>query len=54
MGENAVFTLVFGIGRNVRQLRGKVVTGLGNFGQWIDRLSSLYEQKPGCACIPEL
>jgi riboflavin kinase, archaea type len=34
------------------RLRGKVVSGLGNFGQWIDRLSSFYEQKTGMRLYP--
>jgi len=29
-----------------------VVSGLGNFGHWIDRLSSLYEQKTGIRLYP--
>jgi riboflavin kinase, archaea type len=29
-----------------------VVSGLGNFGQWIDRLSSFYEQKTGMRLYP--
>ena len=36
----------------MRQLRGKVVTGLGSFCQWIDRLSGLYEQKTGMRLYP--
>lgn len=31
----------------MRRLRGKVVSGLGNFGQWIERLGCFYEQKTG-------
>ena len=34
------------------RLRGKVVSGLGNFGQWIERLSSYYEQKTGMELYP--
>src|SRR6516165_3890159 len=34
------------------RLRGKVVSGLANFGQWIERLSSLYEQKTGMRFYP--
>ena len=36
----------------MRHLRGKVVSGLGNFGLWIDRLSGLYEQKTGMRLYP--
>lgn len=36
----------------MQRVRGKVVTGLANFGQWIDRLSSLYEQKTGLRLYP--
>jgi riboflavin kinase len=34
------------------QLRGRVVSGQANFGQWIARLSSLYEQKTGVRLYP--
>jgi riboflavin kinase len=34
------------------RLRGKVVSGLASFGQWIDRLSSFYEQKTGMRLYP--
>ena len=34
------------------RLRGKVVSGLGNFGQWIERLTGLYEQKTGMRLYP--
>ena len=34
------------------RLRGKVVSGLGNFGLWIDRLSTFYEQKTGMRLYP--
>jgi riboflavin kinase len=36
----------------VPRLRGKVVSGLGNFGQWIERLTGLYEQKTGMRLYP--
>ena len=36
----------------MRRLRGRVVSGLGNFGHWIDRLSSFYEQKTGMRLYP--
>ena len=34
------------------RLEGKVVSGLANFGQWIDRLSSFYERKTGMKLYP--
>lgn len=34
------------------RLRGKVVTGLTNFGFWIERLSSFYERKTGMRFYP--
>ena len=34
------------------RLRGKVVSGLGNFGQWIERLTDLYERKTGMRLYP--
>jgi len=33
-------------------VRGKVVSGLGDFGQWIERLSTFYEQKTGMRLYP--
>jgi len=36
----------------MQRLEGKVVSGLANFGQWIDRLSSFYEQKTGMKFYP--
>src|SRR5436190_1846325 len=33
-------------------LRGKVVTGRADFGQWIERLSNLYERKTGMRLYP--
>jgi CTP-dependent riboflavin kinase len=36
----------------MRRLQGKVVSGLGNFGQWIERLSGFYEQKTGMRLYP--
>jgi len=34
------------------RLRGKVVSGRADFGQWIERLSSFYEQKTGMRLYP--
>ena len=34
------------------RLRGKVVGGVGNFGQWIERLHRFYEQKTGMRLYP--
>jgi riboflavin kinase, archaea type len=34
------------------RVRGKVVSGLANFGPWIERLSSLYEKKTGMRLFP--
>ena|ERR1051326_1457449 len=34
------------------RVHGKVVTGLGSFGQWIERLNSFYEQKTGMQLYP--
>jgi riboflavin kinase len=36
----------------MRRPRGKVVSGLGNFGQWIERLGRFYEQKTGIRLYP--
>jgi len=36
----------------MHRLRGRVVSGLGNFGHWIERLSSVYEQKTGMRLYP--
>ncbi|HKX00843.1 MAG TPA: DUF120 domain-containing protein [Bryobacteraceae bacterium] len=36
----------------MRRLRGQVVSGLGNFGQWIERLNSFYKQKTGVQLYP--
>jgi riboflavin kinase len=33
-------------------VRGKVFSGRGDFGQWIDRLRSFYEQKTGMRLYP--
>ena len=33
-------------------MRGKVVTGLGDFAFWIERLTSFYEQKTGMRLYP--
>lgn len=33
-------------------LRGKLVSGLGNFGYWIDRLGDHYERKTGMRLYP--
>ena len=38
--------------RNMPPLRGKVVSGRGVFGQWIERLSSFYEKKTGMRLYP--
>ena len=38
--------------RNMNATRGKVVTGSGNFGFWIERLNHLYEQKTGMRLYP--
>lgn len=37
---------------NMRRLRGQVVSGFGNFGQWIERLNSFYKQKTGVQLYP--
>jgi len=34
------------------KLRGRVVSGRGDFGLWIERLSSFYEQKTGMRLYP--
>jgi riboflavin kinase len=36
----------------MRRLRGRVVSGRADFGQWIGRLSSLYEEKTGMRLYP--
>jgi len=36
----------------MRRLEGKVVSGRGDSGQWIERLSSYYEQKTGMRLYP--
>lgn len=36
----------------MRRLRGTVVGGRADFGQWIERLSSYYEQKTGMRLYP--
>jgi riboflavin kinase, archaea type len=36
----------------MRRLRGRVVSGRADFGQWIGRLSSFYEQKTGMRLYP--
>jgi riboflavin kinase, archaea type len=33
-------------------MRGQVVSGKGDFGKWIQRLSSFYEQKTGMRLYP--
>lgn len=33
-------------------LRGKVISGRGDFGHWIERLSRFYEQKTGMRLYP--
>jgi riboflavin kinase len=42
----------FGIRSRMPRLRGKVVSGRADFGQWIERLSSFYEQKTGMRLYP--
>ena len=34
------------------RIRGRVVSGLGNFGFWIERLNSFYERKTGMRLYP--
>ena len=34
------------------RLRGRVVSGFANFGGWIERLSSFYEEKTGMRLYP--
>ena len=34
------------------RLRGRVVSGVGSFGEWIGRLTDLYEQKTGMRLYP--
>ena len=41
-----------GISRSMPSLRGKVVSGRADFGRWIERLNSLYEQKTGMRFYP--
>lgn len=36
----------------MNRIRGKVVTGVANFGFWIERLSSFYEHKTGMRLYP--
>ena len=36
----------------MRTLRGRVVSGMGNFGYWIDRLAHHYERKTGMKLYP--
>ena len=48
MGE----PLLSGIPKNMPRLRGKVVSGRADFGQWIERLSNFYEQKTGMRFYP--
>jgi riboflavin kinase, archaea type len=38
--------------RIMNAIRGKVVTGLGNFGFWIERLNHLFEQETGMCLYP--
>src|SRR5689334_4991529 len=38
--------------QNMLRLRGRVVSGRGDFGQWIERLSHFYEQKTGMRLYP--
>lgn len=41
-----------GILENMPGVRGKVVSGRGDFGFWIERLSSFYEEKTGMRLYP--
>jgi hypothetical protein len=41
-----------GIPKNMPCVRGRVVGGRGDFGQWIELLTSLYEQKTGMRLYP--
>lgn len=34
------------------RFQGTVIAGMGNFGQWIERLSSFYQQKTGMRLYP--
>ena len=34
------------------KLKGKVVSGMGNFGYWIDKLAEHYERKTGMKLFP--
>ncbi|HTR37466.1 MAG TPA: DUF120 domain-containing protein [Bryobacteraceae bacterium] len=36
----------------MRRVRGRVVSGKGDFGQWIERLSAFYEGKTGMRFYP--
>lgn len=36
----------------MHRVRGRVVSGLGNFGRWIERLGNFYEQKTGMRLYP--
>jgi riboflavin kinase len=38
--------------KDMLHLRGRVVSGRGDFGQWIERLGSFYEQKTGMRLYP--
>ena len=38
--------------KGMARLRGKVITGLGNFGQWIEKLGDLYQLKTGMRLYP--
>jgi riboflavin kinase, archaea type len=40
------------LAKNMLRLRGKVVSGRADFGQWIERLSTLYERKTGMLLYP--
>jgi riboflavin kinase len=36
----------------MRRLQGRVASGLGSFGQWIEQLSGFYERKTGMRFYP--
>jgi riboflavin kinase len=42
----------YGMRNRMARLRGKVVSGAADFGRWIERLTSLYEQKTGMRLYP--
>ncbi len=36
----------------MKVLRGRVESGIGDFGQWVEKLSAYYEQKIGMKLYP--